>query len=251
MREEWKFAPENELSKSIIYHIVDIVILTGSKEPRATLQNTATASLDDRLSKIVKLTIMINQTIREEVASADLEATLVRPKSRFNPKTTDDVSTPPDKEQPRDGIVLCTTDLGLNQFIKRPGGGGGKEGEETASRWDGSILLKPKVILVSTVDPQASRDDGRGGERERGERDERGERRERGERSGGGGGGGGGGGERGERGERDERREHGDRRDRGERDERGEERRDHGDRGDDRGQRGQHREGGSGSHGDH
>jgi hypothetical protein len=150
MRKEWKFTPEEDLKKDILYHIIDIVVLAGSKEERAAMQNTAVSTLEGRLNKIVQLAFELNRAAREVVAG-DLEATLVPPKTRFHPGAMDTAygESASDRE-----TVLCCTDIGLNEYVKRSGNHKEREGEERSSsrRYESSMLLKPKVVLVSAVE---------------------------------------------------------------------------------------------------
>jgi len=141
--------PEKELTRNIVYHAVSVITLAGTKETASKLRDLVISTLDDRLSKIVKLSMELNRLSQEKVTSGDVEATLIEPRSRFEPNAMEDARGSGESVSGKENII-CTTSLGLKQYVKR--GVGEEDEEETIKiKWDRTILLKPKVILSSSI----------------------------------------------------------------------------------------------------
>ncbi|EAU92050.1 hypothetical protein CC1G_06037 [Coprinopsis cinerea okayama7 len=111
------------------------------------LHSQVTSTFSNQLNHILSYAKKLNKAVGERVTSCDLEALYIAPDVIFNGTTMEDASadggkspnTTPTKNPEK---VLCTTDLGLVRAEKVPA---------TRGEWHESVLLKPKVILVSGI----------------------------------------------------------------------------------------------------
>lgn len=114
----------------------------GSKESLQELHERVNGRFGDAVSRIVKMSQVLNKEIGEGVTSSDLEALYIGFGAPFNRMTMEDALRPGAAERYTSESILCTTDLGLVRAEKVAG---------SVGEWKETILLKPKVILFSGI----------------------------------------------------------------------------------------------------
>ncbi|TFK22624.1 hypothetical protein FA15DRAFT_681565 [Coprinopsis marcescibilis] len=181
-------SPSRDVSDLAIYMVdalVNVLLISGLKDlvssetgvphTHTSLHDKIISTFSSQLHVILAHAKRINTAVGESVTSCDLEALYIAPDVLFNDETMEDASgvhdatpnsTPvksrngkkvveggkgkrsgqleDDRQKDR---VLCTTDLGLVRAEKIP---------STRGEWKESVLLKPKVILVSGIQEMLS-----------------------------------------------------------------------------------------------
>lgn len=112
------------------YPLGSLLRLAGWPKSRAEAHATLVSDHGARLLVIRTSALKLNQLLGEKITSMDLEVSYVCSGMQFDPAFMVDGF---EEEQQQGGVVLCTTDLGM---IHR----------------GGSVVLKPKVVLMSAFD---------------------------------------------------------------------------------------------------
>jgi hypothetical protein len=123
--------------------VLNLLIASGYRCPDEESKADARKRLES-LSVIVDMALRLNRAIGEEVTSMHILPLIILSGAKFDPAHMEDSygRYPDGKRNPqdiKDGCVIGTTEVGLHRAFIRDG------------IQDGEILLKPKVILWSTV----------------------------------------------------------------------------------------------------
>lgn len=150
-------SPSPDIGELVVFMVdalVNVLLIAGLNRRRlsgspvhthTSLHEKVTESFAGQLHVVLSLARRLNKAVGEQVTSCDLETLYISPNVVFNPVTMEDTAGPQSpnatpKNTPE--IVLCTTDLGLVRAEKVP---------LTRGEWNESVLMKPKVMLVSGV----------------------------------------------------------------------------------------------------
>lgn len=141
-------ATEPDLTIYMIDAFVNIILTARWHNDAAALQEYLTHTFGEKVASVLDKAKKLNKVIGEEIVRCDLEALYIAPDVLFNAATMEvgglgerrgETSITTGNASQR---VLCTTDLGLVRAEKKVG----KIGE-----WDEAVLLKPSVVLQSSV----------------------------------------------------------------------------------------------------
>lgn len=136
------FAHNVELVPDLVHAVCNILVTAGSKDSLQELHERVNDRFGDAISRVVKMSQVLNKQIGEGVTSSDLEALYIGFGAPFNPITMDDALRSGGNERYTSESILCTTDLGLVRAEKVAG---------SVGEWKETILLKPKVIMFSGI----------------------------------------------------------------------------------------------------
>lgn len=144
-------SPSPDVTDLVVYMVdalVNVLLISGlnnspQRHTHTELHSKITTTFAAQLNVVLSSAKRLNKAAGELVTSCDLEALYIAPDCNFNGAMMEDASgaktpnTTPTKVPER---VLCTTDLGLVRAEKVTA---------TRGEWSESVLLKPKVVLVS------------------------------------------------------------------------------------------------------
>ncbi|KAG6901752.1 hypothetical protein C0995_008317 [Termitomyces sp. Mi166 len=137
---------EHELSYLFIDAIINILLVANAVLSHDELLKTIETRFAERIAIIVRGAQKLRKAIGEEVTSCDLEVIFINHDSDtpFSRTQMDDAfagNFENGKDEPEP--VLCTMELGLQKFERRPG-------KEVI--WEDTILLRPKIALRSGIE---------------------------------------------------------------------------------------------------
>ncbi|KAG6918262.1 hypothetical protein DXG01_015636 [Tephrocybe rancida] len=122
-----------EMEEYLFKNLADALTVSGWKKSPESARDLL-AVFRERITQIAKLALRLNTTLGDE-----LEVFAVDSDELFNAEHMDDAYTGDGDEDREDaGAVMCTTDLGLKTSL------------------DGSITLKPKIILQAMLTEEAA-----------------------------------------------------------------------------------------------
>jgi len=133
----------SQLEIGIVHGLVDVLISGGYLGRWQEVYEMILAKFGDRIKAISKVSLRLNQVLKEEITSSDLELQRPQPTIVFDPSGMEDIGGEPVLRQQADR-VLCTTEMGLRRVVRQT--------KENRSCFDSVLLLKPKVALESVVD---------------------------------------------------------------------------------------------------
>jgi hypothetical protein len=116
------------ISKYISRALRVVFVVSGFDREESKIRMNGFA---EGIGRIVRGALELNQLIGEQITSADFSVYSVRPGTPFDPGSMKDIECP---RQPQDGLVLCTSALGLCRREGRP-----RSTEE--------IVMKPEVLV--------------------------------------------------------------------------------------------------------
>ncbi|KAI0656118.1 hypothetical protein C8Q70DRAFT_922319 [Cubamyces menziesii] len=125
--------------------IVDALLLCGMSGTHDTIFDTIVARFGHSVLGMLELALEIKETISERITSRDLLVTSAKPEEIFDAARMDDEWSDPKATSSAEGIVMCSTQLGLIKWRTENAVGGARSSELV-------ILLKPKVVMCSLLD---------------------------------------------------------------------------------------------------
>ncbi|KAF7312783.1 hypothetical protein MKEN_00961400 [Mycena kentingensis (nom. inval.)] len=132
---------EPELGEYFIDAFVNVLLAAGFKSSVAALHGVISERFADRISALVRLARGLNLAVGAEVTVCELKTMCATPGVPFEAETMQVIEDgDADLEGGEEEKVLCTCELGLARSDKVEG------------VWTRSILLKPRVMLVSAID---------------------------------------------------------------------------------------------------
>ncbi|KAG1804975.1 uncharacterized protein HD556DRAFT_1226087 [Suillus plorans] len=137
----------NEMTETIFRWSLDIFLISGSTNPQpnpASRENFR-ACFGAQVKRISKAACRLAQVTREEIMSANFEVIAADSGQLFDGQEMMDAF---EDYGSSDGVVLCTTELGL-RCSARKATSDAPASEESIDR---RILLRPKVVLESVVE---------------------------------------------------------------------------------------------------
>ncbi|KAF7969623.1 hypothetical protein HWV62_26799 [Athelia sp. TMB] len=147
-----------DVSSLLVPHLanyfVEILLVAGVPASEEAIHEIVMRDFADKMTKIVRLALALNQATGREITSADLEPYIILWDTVFDPTAMEDLYKEPAHWKPKalediikeEDHVLCTTDLGLRRIVKLP-----KNKDGTGGDIQTTVLLKPKVVLHSAI----------------------------------------------------------------------------------------------------
>jgi hypothetical protein len=133
----------------VVNSLADVLVIAGcSRKYRQKVVQAISGKFGDKIRAINKLSLRLNQVLREEITSSDIEPVWVLPNISFDPAGMEDIGGEQDRRQQSD-CVLCTTEMGLERVVRQT--------KENRSWLETTPLLKPKVALESVTDSMSKR----------------------------------------------------------------------------------------------
>ena len=136
--------PADDIPEELKSHFVDIfvgvLVMAGCSLTRPRIDEIVRVKFMERIIVLCKLALGINKAIGEEITSSHLTVVYVGPGGVFDPNTMlgEGGGAALETEQ-----YICATDLGLVCTVK--------QGEANGYKWKETILLKPRVMLESSL----------------------------------------------------------------------------------------------------
>ncbi|KAG6885092.1 hypothetical protein C0993_005975 [Termitomyces sp. T159_Od127] len=131
---------EHELALLFIDAIANILLVSNVNQSRDTILKLVETRYTERVAVIARGAQKLRKAIGEEVTSCDFEVIFVHQDTAFSPAQMDDEGFREGRDQTEP--VLCTTELGLRKFERRPG---------REAIWEDTILLKAKIASRSGI----------------------------------------------------------------------------------------------------
>ncbi|KIM86829.1 hypothetical protein PILCRDRAFT_4707 [Piloderma croceum F 1598] len=133
---------------AVVNDLVDILIIAGYRRHHQEGFEMVSRKFGDKIKAINKASFRLNQVLKEEIISSDLEPVWVSPNISFDPAGMEDFGGEQVRQQQSDR-VLCITEMGLQRVVRQI--------KENRSRPETTLLLKPKVALESVTDSMSKR----------------------------------------------------------------------------------------------
>lgn len=137
----------NEMTETIFRWSLDIFLISGSTNPQpnpASRENFR-ARFGAQVKRISKAACRLAQVTKEEIMSANFEVIAADSGQSFDGQEMMDAF---EDYRSSDGVVLCTTELGLRCSMSRAT----SDAPASEESIDRRILLRPKVVLESVVE---------------------------------------------------------------------------------------------------
>ncbi|KAG1887025.1 hypothetical protein F4604DRAFT_1719683 [Suillus subluteus] len=137
----------NEMTETIFRWSLDIFLISGSTNPQpnpASRENFR-ARFGAQVKRISKAACRLAQVTKEEIMSANFEVIAADSGQPFDGQEMMDAF---EDYRSSDGVVLCTTELGLRCSTSKPT----SDASTSEESIDRRILLRPKVVLESVVE---------------------------------------------------------------------------------------------------
>jgi predicted nucleic acid-binding Zn-ribbon protein len=133
---------------AVVHDLVNILMIAGYQRHQQEGFEMVSRKFGDQIKAIHKASFRLNQVLREEITSSDLEPLWISPNTFFDPSGMEDIGGEQVGLRQSDR-VLCITEMGLQRVVRQT--------KENRSQPETTLLLKPKVALESVTESMSKR----------------------------------------------------------------------------------------------